>query len=77
MRIGDRAYSMQYHVELEMDTISNWGRVPAYAEALAKARGPDGLEEMARTAEPLMAGFIADARRLYRNFMRIAAVPGR
>jgi GMP synthase-like glutamine amidotransferase len=72
MRIGKRVYSMQYHVELEPDTIPNWGRVPAYAEALAKARGPAGLAEMADAARPLMPGFIADARRLYRNFMTIA-----
>jgi GMP synthase-like glutamine amidotransferase len=72
MRIGRNVYSMQYHVELEPDTISNWGQVPAYAEALAKAKGPGGLEEMACAAEPLMSGFVADARRLYRNFMQIA-----
>ncbi|MFL5258760.1 MAG: type 1 glutamine amidotransferase, partial [Hyphomicrobiales bacterium] len=72
MRIGANAYSMQYHVELEPDTISNWGQVPAYAEALAKARGPNGLSAMAAEAEPLMNGFVADARRLYRNFMAIA-----
>jgi GMP synthase-like glutamine amidotransferase len=72
MRIGNHAYSMQYHVELEADTIPNWGLVPAYAEALAKARGPNGLEEMASIAAPLMPSVIADARRLYRNFMQIA-----
>jgi len=72
MRIGCNAYSMQYHVELEPDTIPNWGQVPAYAEALAKAKGPSGLDEMAKTAEPLMGAFIADASRLYRNFMQIA-----
>jgi GMP synthase-like glutamine amidotransferase len=72
MRIGEHGYSMQYHVELEPDTISNWGRVPAYAQALAKARGPGGLDEMVQAAEPLMENFIGDARRLYRNFMQIA-----
>ena len=72
MRIGDHAYSMQYHVELERDTIPNWGQVPAYAEALAKARGPGGLDEMARAAEPLIDNFTTDAERLYRNFMKIA-----
>jgi GMP synthase-like glutamine amidotransferase len=73
MRIGRNAYSMQYHVELEPDTIPNWGQVPAYAEALAKSQGPNGLTAMAAEAEPLMEGFLADARTLYRNFMAIAA----
>lgn len=74
MRIGDRTYSMQYHVELEADTIPNWGRVPAYAAALEKARGKGALDAFIMDAEPLMPQFMTDARRLYRNFMEIAVV---
>ncbi len=73
MRIGQHAYSMQYHVEIEPNTISDWGKVPAYEKALAKVRGPNALQGLAQEAEPLMPGFIANARRLYRNFMAIAA----
>ena len=69
MRIGANAYSMQYHVELEPDTIANWGRIPAYEQSLEKVRGPGALAALAREAEPLMDGFIANARTLYRNFM--------
>jgi GMP synthase-like glutamine amidotransferase len=69
MRIGNNAYSMQYHVELEPETIPNWGRVPAYEQALEKARGKGALAALAREAEPLMPDFIANARTLYRNFM--------
>ena len=72
MRVGRHAYSMQYHVEIEPNTIPDWGKVPAYEAALAKVRGPHALEGLAREAEPLMADFIANARRLYRNFMTIA-----
>ena len=73
MRIGRHAYSMQYHVEIEPNTIPDWGKVPAYEAALAKVRGPNALAALAKEAEPLMPGFIANARRLYRNFMTIAA----
>jgi GMP synthase-like glutamine amidotransferase len=55
MRIGKNVYSMQYHVELEPDTIANWGRVPAYAEALAKR----GAERPRRDGQ---AGGGADAQ---------------
>lgn len=72
MRIGNRTYSMQYHVEIEPDTIPNWGCVPAYEAALAKTRGPGALAALAREVEPLMDGFIANARTLYRNFMGVA-----
>ena len=73
MRIGRHAYSMQYHVELESNTIPDWGKVPAYAKALAKVRGPNALQDLAKEAEPLMPGFIANARQLYRNFMAVTA----
>ncbi len=72
MRIGNNAYSMQYHVELEPDTITNWGQIPAYEQSLEKVRGPGALAALAQEAEPLMDGFIANARTLYRNFMRAA-----
>jgi len=70
MRVGSNAYSMQYHVELESDTITNWGKIPAYEKSLEKVRGPGALAALASEAEPLMDGFIANARMLYHNFMR-------
>jgi GMP synthase-like glutamine amidotransferase len=69
MRIGQYAWSMQYHVELEPDTIPAWGKVPAYEQALAAAQGRGALKRMAETAAPLIADFNRDARRLYANFM--------
>lgn len=73
MRVGDKAWSMQYHVEVEPDTVSNWGRVPAYRSALENTLGPDGLEKMQADAAENMASFVSNAGRLYRNFMRLAA----
>ncbi len=73
MRVGDKAWSMQYHVEVEPDTVSNWGRVPAYRFALENTLGPDGLEKMQADAAENMANFVSNAERLYRNFMRLAA----
>jgi GMP synthase-like glutamine amidotransferase len=72
MRVGRNAYSMQYHVELEADTIPTWGTVPAYEAALAQTRGPGALDALAREAEPLMDSFVADARKLYDGFMAVA-----
>jgi hypothetical protein len=31
------------------------------------------LQKLAKEAEPLMPGFIANARKLYRNFMAVTA----
>ena len=46
MRVGENAWSMQYHVEVEADTVSNWGEVPAYREALLATLGEGGQTTM-------------------------------
>lgn len=70
MRVGRNAWSMQYHVEIEENTIADWGNIPPYAEALERTHGSGALPRMAATAKPHMANFAADAEKIYRNFMR-------
>lgn len=72
MRVGQRAWSMQYHVEVESDTVRNWGAVEAYRSALEATLGPDALEGLDADASRCMDSFAADAERLYRNFMAAA-----
>jgi GMP synthase-like glutamine amidotransferase len=72
MRMGPKAWSMQYHVEVEPTTVANWAAVPAYAEALATALGDNGVETMTKAATEKMAGFLASSETLYNNFMRAA-----
>jgi len=72
MRIGEKAWSMQYHVELEPETIPAWGCVPAYEKALEATRGPGALAALAEEAKPLMDDFVGNAKKLYRNFMSLA-----
>jgi GMP synthase-like glutamine amidotransferase len=72
IRVGPAAYGLQYHVELEPETIPTWGAIPAYAAALDATQGEGALARMADAAAPLMDGFVASAERLYRNFMAVA-----
>ncbi len=72
MRIGKHAWSMQYHAEVESDTVANWAEVPAYRDALLAALGNDGLGAMQSSADENMPAFLACAETLYRNFMREA-----
>lgn len=74
MRIGQHAWSMQYHAEIEPDTVANWGEVPAYHDALLAALGEDGLTTMQSAADANMPAFLSCAETLYRNFMRQVAV---
>ena len=70
MRVGSNAWSAQFHVELEEDTIDNWGAVPEYAQALEASLGAGALERMKGAAAEEMEGFAANSRKLYENFMR-------
>ena len=70
MRIGDNVWSMQYHVEIEPDTVDNWGEIPAYRDALHATLGPEGLGQMKQDADKNMVTFLACAEKLYRNFVK-------
>jgi hypothetical protein len=70
MRVGSRAWSTQYHVEIEPNTVAEWGKVPAYAAALERTHGTGALERMAEDVKPQLQGFAQNAETLYRNFMR-------
>ncbi|WP_282607735.1 type 1 glutamine amidotransferase [Pelagibius sp. Alg239-R121] len=69
MRIGQNAWSMQYHVEVEPDTVTNWGAIPAYRSALESTLGAGALEKLKDEADANMTGFVGNAEKLYRNFM--------
>lgn len=70
MRVGSRAWSMQYHVEIEQNTISDWGEIPAYAGALERTHGAGALTRFDETAKPHMSDFTANAETLYGSFMQ-------
>ena len=73
MRVGGRAWSMQYHVEIEPDTVSNWAQVPAYHQALMDTLGQQGYEDMQTGAEQNMAEFLTSAEKLFENFMDVSS----
>lgn len=72
MRVGDKAWSLQYHVEIEEDTIENWAGIPAYHAALLKTMGPDGVAQMQSDADQHMERLLETSERLYENFMALA-----
>jgi GMP synthase-like glutamine amidotransferase len=68
MRVGSNAWSMQYHVEVEPDTVGNWGKVPAYRAALERTLGAGPLDRIGAEAEAGMCDFTTNAEILYLNF---------
>lgn len=73
MRIGHHAWSMQYHVEVEPDTVTNWGGISAYRKALESTLGPSALGSLAQAAAAQMDDFAANAELLYKNFTTATA----
>ena len=73
LKWGPRAYSAQFHVEVEADTVANWAKIPEYAGALETAMGADGASLLARDVEANMKAFNDMAERMYINWLQTAA----
>ncbi|MFZ5792368.1 MAG: type 1 glutamine amidotransferase [Pseudomonadota bacterium] len=71
MRVGDRAWGVQYHVEITGETVPQWGCVPEYAKALETRLGAHALPELEAAAARELPAMAATARRLYDNFMSV------
>lgn len=73
MRWETRAFSAQFHIEVEEDTVANWAAIPEYAQALEKALGADGAAQLAKDVETNLKSFNDMAERMYINWMQMAA----
>lgn len=73
MKWGPRAYSAQFHFEVEDDTVANWSAIPEYAGALERAMGADGVAKMTSAVNANMDKFKAAAERVYINWLQTAA----
>lgn len=69
MAVGERAFGLQYHLEITRDTVREWGDIPEYAEALERALGDGALASLDREAHERAEEFQRSARQLYDNFM--------
>jgi GMP synthase-like glutamine amidotransferase len=69
LRVGERAWGMQFHVECTAATVPEWGEIPVYACALEETLGAGALEGLRSAAAAAMPGFNQAARQIYRNFI--------
>ncbi len=70
MRVSSNAISMQYHIEIEPDTIDNWAEIPEYYKALMDSIGAAGLKEMRRAGKEHLPALLKSAEILYNNFRK-------
>ena len=73
MKWGTRAFSAQFHIEVEADTVSNWAEIPEYKSALEGAMGKGAAERLGADVASNMSDFNAMAERLYINWMQTSA----
>lgn len=76
MSWGPRAHSVQFHLEIEPDTVDTWSRIPAYANALKEALGDDGINILVNECNEHMQTFQKMTERVYINWLQTAARAG-
>ena len=73
MNWGSRAYSTQFHVEVEADTVVNWSAIPAYEASLKTVLGDNGSSILMASCDAHMDDFNRMAERIYINWLQTAA----
>ena len=70
--VGQRAFSFQFHVEVEPNTVDDWVAIAAYQASLTRVLGADGASGLRSRAAASMPRFNALARTIYDNWRRVA-----
>ena len=73
MSWGTRAFSAQFHVEVEADTVANWSAIPEYDAALVKALGEGAATALEKAVADKLETFNTLAERLYINWLQATA----
>jgi len=71
VRIGKRAYGLQFHIEMTAETVCEWGAIPAYKQALEAALGAGALARLDADIATRLPEFNRTAERLFENFIAI------
>ena len=67
----NNAYGIQFHIEIKSNTVSDWGCVPEYKNALEESLGNGALEKFERIASTNMSDMNKYATILYKNFCKL------
>jgi GMP synthase-like glutamine amidotransferase len=72
-RSGQRAYGVQFHLEVTPEMALEWAKVPAYRESLAENLGEEEGNAFLREVEQRATEFHPHARRLFSNWLDVAS----
>jgi len=70
LRVGQRAWGIQFHIEMTATTVREWSAVPEYAASMAAALGPVRARGLEGELAGQLPAFNAMARRVNDNLFR-------
>jgi len=73
MQWGPRAYSVQFHLEVEDDTVDNWASIDEYRLALENAMGESGPARLKSDCADNLNAFRTMTERVYINWLQTTA----
>ena len=72
-RWGDRAYAVQFHLEVSVEMAKEWGEVPEYRASLEKTLGTGALERMVAELEREGSAMVGMGRKLFERWLELPA----
>ncbi len=72
-RVGESAYGVQFHLEVDAAMADEWARVPAYVASADDTLGPGGLDRLLGDFRASMAQMQADGRTLFSRWVDLFA----
>lgn len=71
LQYGQSAFGLQFHIEMIDSTVTDWGDIPAYKQALEQTLGPGALQRLKAETDKRLDDFNRSARVIYDNFIAI------
>jgi GMP synthase (glutamine-hydrolysing) len=68
-RWGERAYGVQFHLEVSTEMAKEWAAVPAYEESLERVKGPRALPRLIGDLEAAAEGMRTRGRTLFERWL--------
>jgi GMP synthase-like glutamine amidotransferase len=66
--VGERAFGLQFHAEVDPPTLADWFADPSTTELLVQRAGPDGATRFTADADRHMPDLNRAARQIFANF---------
>lgn len=68
IRVGARAWGLQFHIEAQAETLAGWRNVPAYEAELQEALGEPGIERLHTAMAAALPRIMDAASAIYQRF---------